>query len=132
MDRDEFGTKVRREARARSGGLCEAVGAVYGLEPGQRCNAPLVKVEFDHYPVRAADGGEATLENCAAVCPTCHKFKTAHFDIPQAAKGKRVSDRHLGIRPPSKFQSAGFSKPVPQRSATAPLKKRIGQFEETP
>lgn len=114
----EFGTKVRREARARSGGFCEALGAVYGLEPGQRCNVPLVKVEFDHYPVRAADGGEATLENCVAVCPKCHGWKSAHFDTPQAAKNKRVSDRHLGIRPASQMRSAGFQKPQPQKSAT--------------
>jgi len=119
MARSEFGKPVKREALKRSGGLCEAVGAVYGLEPGNRCNAPLSHgVEFDHYPVRAADGGEATLENCAAVCPTCHRHKTSKFDTPMAAKGKRVSDRHLGIRPPSKWQSAGFRKAPPQRSAT--------------
>jgi 5-methylcytosine-specific restriction protein A len=71
---------------------------VYGLEPGQRCNAPLSKgVDFDHYPIRAADGGPGTLENCLAICLTCHRHKTRTFDIPNAAKGKRVSDRHTGV-----------------------------------
>jgi len=128
MPRSEFGGKVRREARSRSGGFCEAVGAVYGWQPGQRCNVPLVKVEFDHYPIRAADGGEATLENCVAVCPRCHKWKTTHFDIPQAAKGKRVSDRNLGIRPPSQMRSTGFAKAPPQRSASRPIIRRSDQL----
>lgn len=124
--RSEFGTKVRREARARSGGFCEAQGMVYGLPPGQRCNVPLVKVEFDHYPVRAADGGEATLENCVAVCPTCHRWKTTHFDTPQAAKGKRIALRHEGIRPASKLRSAPFPKARQKYSPAQGRMRTIG------
>src|SRR5690242_8399457 len=105
--RSEFTLKTKREALARAGdgdpfrARCEAVGEVYGLEPGQRCNWPLSKaVEFDHYPERAADGGNNDLSNCVAVCPKCHAHKTRTFDTPMAAKGKRVSDRHLGIHKP--------------------------------
>ena len=98
MRRQEFSKSVRREALERSAGRCEAIGKVYGLNTGQRCNAPLSKgVNFDHYPIRAADGGPGTLENCAAVCLLCHRHKTRTFDIPEAAKGKRISDRHTGI-----------------------------------
>lgn len=32
--RAEFSAPVRRQAIERSGGFCEAVGGVYGLEPG--------------------------------------------------------------------------------------------------
>ncbi len=125
MARHEFSTKVRREARARSGGFCEAVGVVYGLEPGHRCNAPLPPVEFDHYPIPATERDSTGLENCVACCPTCHRWKTDHFDIPAHAKVKRVSDRHSGIRPASKWQSQGFRKSAPQRSATRPLAPKI-------
>lgn len=122
--RYEFSKQTKRDALRRSEGLCEAVGAVYGLEPGQRCNAPLSHgVEFDHYPAPATDLGSNTLENCVACCLTCHRFKTGTYDVPMQAKGKRVSDKHLGIRPARKGR--GFRKAEPQRSATRPLRSKI-------
>jgi len=33
-----------------------------------------------------------------AVCRTCHRFKTAGIALPAIAKGKRISDRHNGIK----------------------------------
>lgn len=132
--RSEFTLKTKREALARAGNgdplqaRCEAEGEVYGLEAGQRCNWPLSKgVEFDHYPVRAADGGSNDLSNCVAVCLKCHSHKTRTFDTPMAAKGKRVSDKHLGIRPKSTWHSRGFSKAVPQRTATRAIHRRSEQ-----
>lgn len=123
--RSEFSKPTKREALKRSGMLCEAVGAVYGLEPGQRCNAPLSHgVEFDHYPVPATERDSDGLENCVACCKTCHGHKTRTFDIPVQAKTKRVSDKHLGIRKPSRWQSRGFTKAPPQRTATRPIRKQ--------
>lgn len=110
MPRREFSKPVKRAALKRSGMLREAVGAMYGLSAGQRCNGRLgAGVEFDHI-VADGIGGEPTLENCAAVCPTCHGIKTAKHDTPAAAKVKRQSDQHHGIRvaPPCTIQSAGF------------------------
>lgn len=99
--RYEFSKQVKREALKRSGGLCEAVGSVYGQPPNQRCNWTLSQgVEFDHYPEPATDEGSNTLENCVACCPSCHHFKTSTYDVPMQAKGKRVSDKHLGIKKP--------------------------------
>ena len=95
--RHEFSKPVRREALKRSGGLCEAIGTVYGLEPGQRCNAPLSHgVEFDHYPVPATDKGSDTLDNCVAVCRTCHRRKTSTYDVPMqiAAVQQRTADTY--------------------------------------
>lgn len=124
MPRHEFGKPVKRQALARSGGLCECVGEVYGLAPGKRCNAPLTQgVEFDHYPLPASERDSDGIENCVAACKTCHGFKTRTFDIPMQAKGKRVSDKHLGIRRPSQFTSAGFRKAPRQRSATRKIQK---------
>lgn len=46
----------------------------------------------------------------------CHRKHTAKVDIPQIAKAKRREARHLGIRAPSKFQTARSGR----------LKARIG------
>lgn len=98
--RYEFSKPILREADKRSGGRCEAVGVAYGLEPGQRCNAVLVRKEFDHYPLPATMEGSDTLENCVVCCPTCHGHKTSTLDIPVQAKTKRVSDKYRGITKP--------------------------------
>lgn len=118
--RREFSKATKRDALKRNGGLCEASGTLYGLENGQRCNAPLSGgVNFDHV-VRACDGGNNSLSNCAAVCKVCHDHKTRTFDVPQAAKGKRMSDKANGIKTRSssdqnKIKSRGF--PAPDRPA---------------
>lgn len=126
--RYEFSKETRRQARQRSEGRCVALGAVYGLEPGERCFAPLDRgVEFDHYPAPATDNGSNTLENCVACCTDCHGRKTAAYDIPMQAKAKRVSDKHLGIRPPSKWQTPVRAPRPKQRSATRPIIRRSEQ-----
>ena len=129
MARHNFSAKVKRQARERSGGLCEAVGEVYGLPPGQRCNAALAgkRVEIDHYPIPATDEGSDTLENAVACCVKCHAHKTATYDVPMQAKGKRLALRDLGIRPPSKFASRGFEPRAPQHSATRKRRRRSEQ-----
>lgn len=99
MSRAEFKKETKRLALKRSGGLCEAVGRLYGLEPGQRCNAPLAYgVEFDHV-ILLANSHDNSLENAAAVCKRCHSHKTRRVDIPTAAKTVRQQDKlGLGIR----------------------------------
>jgi hypothetical protein len=100
MSRNEFTKETKKAALARSGNLCEARGAWYGLEDGQRCNTPLAYgVEFDHI-ILDANSHDNSLENCAAVCPRCHRWKTTHRDIPLAAKTKRQQKKHLGIKKP--------------------------------
>ena len=128
MPRHNFSAKVKRQARERSGGHCEAVGAVYGMRPGQRCNALLdcKRVEIDHYPIPATDEGSDVLENAVACCVDCHRFKTSTYDVPMQAKGKRISDRNLGLRPPSKLQSRGFSKPSVKYSPARGAMRTIG------
>jgi 5-methylcytosine-specific restriction endonuclease McrA len=104
VSRAEFSKPVKREALKRSGGLCEAVGELYGLPASQRCNAPLgYGVEFDHV-LLAANGGDNSLGNCAAVCKRCHSHKTRTHDTPVAAKTVRQQDKlGLGIKPRSSF-----------------------------
>lgn len=117
MSRAEFTKPIKRAALERSGGLCEASGPLYGLQPAQRCNAPLgYGVEFDHV-VLAANGGDNSLENCAAVCIRCHARKTREHDTPLAAKTVRQQDKlGLGIkkqtsRPIMGSKASGWRKP---------------------
>lgn len=98
-----FSKPTKRAALWRSGGKCEAVGPMYGLPDGHRCNADLgYGVEFDHI-VLHANSKDNSLGNCAAVCVKCHKWKTARHDTPLAAKTLRQQDKGSGIRKPSSF-----------------------------
>jgi len=114
--RNEFTKATKRAALARSEGRCEAVGAWYNLEPGCRCNAPLADgVEFDHI-VLDANSKDNSLENCAATCIPCHKFKSAKIDTPKAAKTLRQQDKARGIaRPKQNIPGRGF--PAPDKPA---------------
>jgi len=111
MARAEFDKPTKRAALHRSGGLCEANGSWYGLEDGQRCNAPLAQgVEFDHVDLDA-NSKDSSLQNCAAVCKPCHRWKTENRDIPLAAKTKRQADKDAGIvGRKQKIRSAPFPK----------------------
>lgn len=107
--RDEFSKQTKREANDRSGGLCEAVGVMYGLEPDKRCNAPLGKGRQHDHILACSNGGDNSLENCAAICIPCHAFKTAKIDIPRAAKTQRIADKHSGVtRPKYKWPKRRF------------------------
>ncbi|MCL2452073.1 MAG: HNH endonuclease [Alphaproteobacteria bacterium] len=97
--RREFPKLIRRQAYLRACGHCESCGA----------RLTIGHFEF-HHTVPCALGGESTLENCLCVCIPCHRETTAKEDIPRIAKAKRVSDRHLGIRKPSRFPCARTSR----------------------
>ncbi len=110
--RKEFTKQTKREALKRSGGLCEGEGPLYGLPQGQRCGLLLsYGIHFDHVNPDS-NGGEPTLENCAATCPKCNLYKADKFDKARAAKGVRQRDKHNGIR--------GVKKPWPSRKMNPP------------
>lgn len=105
-----FSKPTKRAALLRSGGKCEAVGEWYGLPVGHRCDAPLsYGLEFDHHTLHA-NSKDNSLENCAAVCIKCHKWKSTKYDTPLAAKTVRQSDKRLGIRKLSTFPGARNSR----------------------
>lgn len=110
MPRREFSRKTKRAALERSGYRCEAAGARYGFEPGQRCNCHLsLGVQFDHI-LPCELNGDNDLANCAAICVQCHRFATRN-DIQQIRKSDRQRDRNSGvIRPAGKLKSAPFPK----------------------
>lgn len=125
--RANFTKPIKRAALARSGGLCEAEGPWYGLEKGRRCNLPLARgVEFDHFDLDA-NSHDNSLENCRAVCPACHRFKTRTIDIPKAAKTVRQQDRAKGVvKPKGAIHSPGFVKSDKQpRIAKQPMQPKL-------
>ena len=109
--RREFTKATKREALKRSGGRCEAVGEWYDLKKGERCWGFLsYGVQFDHIDLDA-NSKDNSLANCAAICPRCHRYKTAKIDIPKAAKTVRQQDKANGItRPRKKIQSRPFAR----------------------
>lgn len=105
MNRKEFSTKVRKQALKRSGLRCEAMGDWYGLSTGERCMENLgLGVEYDHY-ILDANSKDNSLENCRAVCPKCHDWKTRHRDTPLAAKTVRQQFMGLKTRVKQKIPS---------------------------
>jgi len=88
---------TKRQAYARSGGNCEACSAQ--LSPGN--------TQYDHR-IPWETSRDSSLSNISVLCKTCHDFKTAIIDIPRIAKGVRLADRLVGIRPiPSRPFPAG-------------------------
>lgn len=119
MARKNFPVAVKRAALKRSGGFCEGEGPLYGHAKDVRCNVPLSKgLDFDHVN-GDSNGGKPTLANCAAVCPPCNQFKNNKHDTPRAAKGKRQSDNHKGIKKSKKsIPSRPKMKAAPQPSSS--------------
>ena len=74
------------------------------------CSGPIDplrdKWEADHIR-RHAEGGEESAENLWPAHEKCHAEKSRK-DTSEIAKGKRVSDKHFGIK-----QKTGFRKPPP-------------------
>lgn len=121
-NRREFSKTTKREALKRSGMVCEAIGKMYGLDEGQRCNAPLSHgVQYDHI-VLDANSKDNSLENCAAVCIKCHDWKTRHHDVPMAAKTVRMQDKANRI--------TRASKPIPGRGFPTTEKAAKRQTKE--
>ena len=118
-DRREFGTTTRKDALKRSGYVCEAVGDWYGLPSGERCTANLGDgVEYDHL-ILDANSKDNSLENCRAVCPNCHRWKTTHRDTPTAAKTVRQQFSGLKTKVKAKIPSPPKApKPTPKLDFT--------------
>jgi hypothetical protein len=109
-DRKEFTTKTRKQALKRSGKICEAIGAWYGLPDGERCRNDLsLGVQYDHV-ILDANSKDNSLENCAAVCPKCHDWKTRNRDIPTSAK--TVRQEFMGMKTRTK-------QPIPKKTKPA-------------
>jgi hypothetical protein len=70
-----------------------------------KCDAMLDPVvhawELDHIVARAI-GGSDEPDNLAILCVPCHRAKTK-TDVTSIAKGKRMAEKHYGIKRPKKI-----------------------------
>lgn len=123
--RREFTSKTRKESLKRSNKQCEAIGAWYGLPDGMRCTEDLGRgVQYDHY-ILDANSKDNSLENCRAVCPKCHAWKTANHDTPTAAKTVRQQLMGMNTKTKAKIPS-----PVkPEKPASKPSLPPRNLFE---
>ena len=96
--RNEFSAATKREAYARSGGICEC-HLIPHVFP-QPCGRPVGEGNtwFEHIdPDRIS--GRNDLSNCAVLTKTCGRIKSATYDAQVIARVRRREDRSRGIRP---------------------------------
>ena len=102
--RNEFTKETKRLAYTRSCGVdgisrCESVRVPSLADIG--CNRELRQsdINYDHIEADAI-GHDASLDNCAVLCRTCHAIKTDKYDKPAIAQDKRVADLARNIKDP--------------------------------
>lgn len=93
---------------------------------GQKIDGAREKWEIEHIVAREIMGQDADEDsNLALAHASCHRTKTRD-DKAAIAKSNRVRAKHIGARPASKFQSRGFPKASPQKTASRPPTKGVG------
>ncbi|KKC39553.1 restriction endonuclease [Devosia epidermidihirudinis] len=111
--------RVRLSIFEREGGKCWISGRK--IRPGEPW-------DLDH-KIALINGGEHRESNLFPALRDKHREKTRE-DVAEKAQVAAVRKKHLGIRKPSQMRSAGFPARPKQNTATAPLKKRVGYFED--
>lgn len=71
------------------------------------------------------NGGRNAEDNLGVTCDWCLPAKNA-ADVAVKAKTAAVRAKHLGIHPPSKLQSRGFSRPAQKYSPARGAMRTIG------
>ncbi len=85
------------------------------------------KWDLDH-KIALVNGGEHRESNLFPALRDKHRKKTAE-DVAEKAETYRVKAKHVLPRKPSRLRGPGFQKSPPQKTATTPLRKRIGVFD---
>jgi hypothetical protein len=97
----EFTSRTKREAYARSKGVCEChlLAGVPGIVRGG-CGTPLTPLAGIYYEHinQAFVRDDNSLGNCAVLTRTCWTIKTRFADLPTVARIKQRIDRNIGIR----------------------------------
>lgn len=95
---------------------------------GQVMNLERDEIDCDHrVPLR--DGGENRESNLQLMFRAHHRTKTKGENIARGKERRHKAKAFTAKRAP-KLRGQGFHKAPPQRSASRPLSKRVGQFGE--
>jgi hypothetical protein len=129
--RNEFSSATKREAYARSDGICEChrVRQLPTYGTGCGCSLGEGNTFYEHIDQDAL-GGRNDIDNCAVLVRTCWRLKTDSVDLPMVARNNRQRDRSRGIRPAvysplPGTRASGIRKPM--RPFAAPVDRRTGQ-----
>ncbi len=96
MPRLEFSAQTKRDAFARSNGICECHRIPWLRRPnGCRVKLSGGNIFYEHIN---PDGirKDASLDNCAVLSKTCWRKKTDRYDRKVIAKSNHVRDRFIG------------------------------------
>lgn len=102
MPRLEFTSETKRAAYQRSRGVCECARIPFLRRPNG-CGIVLGagNVFYEHV-IPDNIRPDNSLDNCAVLCRTCWREKTAKYDRPTIAKSNHSRDRNRGIKPVSR------------------------------
>ena len=122
----EFSAQTRRDAFARSGGVCEC-HRIPWLKV--KCARPLSAGNIFYEHIKPCEiGGGNDLDNCAVLTKTCWRIKTDSYDRKVIAKSNHVRDRAIGIRRhASRPMPFGRADPIKMTLARGPVDRRTGQ-----
>ena len=115
LRRSTFSTSFRLNLFLKRKGKCAACSQK--IEAGKAW-------DIDHI-LPLALGGTNEPDNLQILCRSCHKTKTARFDVPRIAKTKRLKARHLGARKPSRRPIPGSRRSPWKRKMDGSLVRRI-------
>lgn len=104
--------RVRVRVFERCGGKCGQCGRK--IRPGEGWT-------LEHL-IALINGGRNAESNLGVTCDWCLPAKNA-ADVAEKAKTYAVRSKHVLPRPPSRWQSRGFPKAPPQRTATTPISR---------
>lgn len=126
MPRLEFTSATKREALARSGGICECRRIPHVFDVACGCALGPANTFFEHIVCDQLNP-DNSIENCAVLTRTCWKFKTAEYDLPVIAKAKRNFDRNNGIHRPKRHLPGSRRHPFKfTPGSTRPIDRRTG------
>ena len=104
--------RVRVRVFERCAGKCGQCGRK--IRPGEGWT-------LEHL-IALINGGRNAESNLGATCDWCLPAKNA-ADVAEKAKTYAVRSKHILPRGPSRWQSRGFPKAPPQRTATTPISR---------
>ena len=129
MPRNEFSAQTKRDALARSRGICECHLIPHVFKVACGCSLGPGNIFYEHIDPDAISHRN-DIDNIACLTKTCWRYKTDSYDRKVIAKSNHVRDRAWGIRK-SHFRPLPGSRAsgvkMPMRPYARPIDRRTGK-----